>query len=181
MAAGTAKLTIILGCPASGKTTLARRLARELGQPYVSKDDVKEGLFEALGTGDRSWSRRLSEASFAAAVRLAGAQLSLGLSCILEGNWRAAHAGALGAVIAAAGADARQIWCLAEPEEIARRFASRRRHPGHLDALLGATEIEQAAREAPAFIDLPGTRRIFPSDRPAAYGELLMDLQSERL
>ncbi len=39
-------LMIILGCPASGKTTLAHRLAAELTVPILSKDDIKEALFK---------------------------------------------------------------------------------------------------------------------------------------
>jgi len=64
----TAKLAIILGSPASGKTTLARRLGLHWSVPVFCKDDVKEALFEALGQGDRAWSRRLSEASFIVAI-----------------------------------------------------------------------------------------------------------------
>ena len=45
-------LMIILGSPASGKTTLARRLAAELAVPCLCKDDVKEALFDVLGVAD---------------------------------------------------------------------------------------------------------------------------------
>ena len=41
---------LVGGWPASGKTTLARALAVELGAPYLSKDEVKEALMDALGT-----------------------------------------------------------------------------------------------------------------------------------
>jgi predicted kinase len=72
----TAKLTIILGSPASGKTTLARRLGVHWSVPVFCKDDVKEALFEALGQGDRAWSRRLSEASFTTLSRSVNRALS---------------------------------------------------------------------------------------------------------
>src|ERR1700759_2711367 len=88
-------LMIILGSPASGKTTLARRLGRQLGVSCLCKDDVKEALFDVLGVADRSGSRRQSDASFAALLRLAQTQLEAGLSCIVEGNWRPEHAGGL--------------------------------------------------------------------------------------
>jgi len=77
-------LVIILGRPASGKTTLARRLAGDLSVPILSKDDIKEALFEVLGFGDREHSRRLSDACFAAQLRLAERQLEAGLSCLLK-------------------------------------------------------------------------------------------------
>lgn len=173
----TADLTIILGSPASGKTTVAQRLSSDLDLPCLCKDDVKEALFEALGSGDRAWSRRLSDASFAALVRLARAQLAAGRSCIVEGNWRAAHARTLGGVLAAYGARAAQIWCRAEPQEIVRRFTSRRRHPGHLDALLAHGELDAAARAPPLFMDLGGPRWVYCSDSPEAYEELLQSLK----
>jgi predicted kinase len=37
--------------PASGKSTLARALTAELKLLLVSKDDIKERLYEELGTG----------------------------------------------------------------------------------------------------------------------------------
>jgi predicted kinase len=181
MVSKSAQLTIILGSPASGKTTLARRLGADLCLPVLSKDDVKEALFDVLGVGDRDWSRRLSEASFAALARIAGAQLALGQSCILEGNWRAVHAPALSGILAESRAHGVQIWCCAEPHEIVRRFTVRSRHAGHLDPLMSPAEIESAAREMPAFLELEGPRRVFNSDASGGYDELLSALKSCRL
>jgi predicted kinase len=177
----TAKLAIILGSPASGKTTLARRLGLHWSVPVFCKDDVKEALFEALGQGDRAWSRRLSEASFTTLVHLAQRQLSLGQSCIVEGNWRAVNVPGLEPVLRASAACALQIWCCAEPAEIVRRFTGRSRHAGHLDALMPSEELERAAREPPAFLALEGPRFVFRSDAPEAFEALLSALQSSPL
>lgn len=172
---------MILGSPASGKTTLARRLAVDLALPTLSKDDIKEALFDLPGSGDREWSRLLSEASFGALVRLARTQLAAGRSCIVEGNWRAAHAGALRALLADCGARIGQVYCGAEPQEIVRRFTSRARHPGHLDSLLAHGELDAAARQPPAFLDLSGPRWVYLSDSCHAYAALLENLKSWRL
>lgn len=40
---------LVGGWPGSGKTTLARALAGDLGVPYLSKDVVKEALMDAFG------------------------------------------------------------------------------------------------------------------------------------
>lgn len=174
-------LLIILGSPASGKTTLARRLSADLSLPCLCKDDIKEALFDSLGPGDRDWSRRLSEASFAALTRLAHTQLATGNSCIVEGNWRAPHAAALRSMPTACGARTAQICCRAEPREIVRRFTSRTRHAGHLDTELAQGELAGAAAQQAPFIDLPGPRIVYDSDAPAAYGQLLTELKSWRL
>ncbi len=58
-------LVLITGPPASGKTTLAVPLASLLDLPLVSKDVIKEALFDSPGHGDREWSSRLGAASFA--------------------------------------------------------------------------------------------------------------------
>jgi predicted kinase len=174
-------LMIILGSPASGKTTLARRLADELSVPILSKDDVKEALFDVLGVADRADSRRLSDASFAAQLRLAQTQLEVGLSCLIEGNWRSEHAAGVLAILARTGARASQVWCRASPSEIARRFMSRVRHPGHLDAAVPSDEVQHASEQPLSFMDLDGPRWVYDSDEPAAYGQLVRDLKFWRL
>jgi predicted kinase len=179
--AQSANVTIILGSPASGKTTLARRISVDLSLPILSKDDIKEALFDVLGSGDRASSRLLSEAAFSALARLARTQLAAGQSCILEGNWRATHAAILGAVLTEQRARAAQIWCRAEPREIVRRFTSRERHAGHLDELLPPQELAARANQPPAFMELGGPQWVYSGDVPTAYDDLLHSLKSWRL
>ena len=174
-------LVIILGRPASGKTTLARRLAAELSVPILSKDDIKEALFEVLGFSDREHSRRLSDASFAAQLRLAETQLTAGLSCLLEGNWRAEHTGSVLQAVVRSGARTAQVWCCASAGETLRRFAARIRHPGHLDSAELAEEVRRTAGLPPAFMELQGPRWIYDSEQTAAYDALLRDLKIRRL
>jgi len=176
-----ADLMIILGSPASGKTTLAERLSRDLGLPVLCKDDVKEALFDVLGCPDRERSRCLSEASFHALARIARTQLTLGRSCIVEGNWRAVHVPLLAALTGEARARAAQIWCCADPGEIVRRFTSRHRHLGHLDRLMPATELSAAAQLAPAFLELTGPRWVYRSDSDPGYPALMEQIKSWRL
>lgn len=45
---------LVTGAPASGKTVLAARLARALGWPLMSRDRMKELLWDALAPGDQA-------------------------------------------------------------------------------------------------------------------------------
>ena len=95
-----AHLILITGLPGTGKSTLARSLARHLGVPLICKDTIKEPLLDLLGTADRSGSRRLSDASFAVMFALARDCLRAGTDVILEGNFRSGeHEVALSASI----------------------------------------------------------------------------------
>lgn len=174
-------VAIILGSPASGKTTLARRLAAEFGLGCLCKDDIKEALFDSLGAGDRDWSRRLSEASFAVLRAFARAELAAGRSCIVEGNWRDSHADALRRVLEPHEAQALEICCMADPQEIVRRFTSRPRHAGHLDLEFAQDELFSLAARPPAFLGLGSLRCVYRSDSVEAYPELEQCLKSWRL
>lgn len=54
---------VVSGPPGSGKTTLARPLAGELGLPLIRKDAIKEALGDAMGAPDYEASRRLGAIS----------------------------------------------------------------------------------------------------------------------
>jgi glucokinase len=140
-----AHLILITGLPGTGKSTLARSLARHLRVPLICKDTIKEPLLDLLGATDRSASRRLSDASFAVMFALARDCLRAGTDVILEGNFRSGeHETALSASIRDAPHAVRvtQILCCApEPVRIARlkaRAHDPSRHAGHRDADLAA-------------------------------------------
>lgn len=121
---------VVAGLPASGKTTLARSLAAELGLPLISKDAIKEALFDALGTGDLEWSQRLGKAAHLVMYGLARESRS----AVFESHF---WIGVAEVDLVSLGRPLIQVYCRC-PTELAveryrQRVSSPDRHPGHLD------------------------------------------------
>jgi predicted kinase len=158
------RLLLITGAPASGKTRLAGELRTRYRAGGCSKDQIKEILFEVLGTGDAVWSRRLSDASFALLFSWAPQLLAAHPLVLLEGNFRVGqHEPPLRRLLEHSAAGTAQVLCVAGPATRAARLAARAadpsRHRGHRD---WQTEVG-AAGEA-GFLDLPGPRWQFDSE-----------------
>jgi predicted kinase len=171
------QLLLITGAPASGKTRLAGELQTRYGALGCSKDQIKEILFEVLGTGDAAWSRRLSDASFALLFSWAPQLLAAHPLVLLEGNFRVGeHEPPLRSLLEHSAARAAQVLCEAGPATRAARLAARGadpgRHRGHRD-----WHIEVGAAGEAGFLDLPGPRWHFNSE--ADWEGELADLCAE--
>lgn len=77
-------LIIISGHPATGKTTLSRKLSEYLKIPFLCRDDLKESLFDSLGCDDREWSRKIGGASFKLLYQLTETMLKVNAPVIVE-------------------------------------------------------------------------------------------------
>lgn len=136
MSGGERRIVIVGGPPASGKTTLARRLAADFSLPLITKDGIKEALFESVGIGDREWSQRLGRGSFALVWHVLEAELAAGRSVLIEGNFDAAHSTAeLERLRQRFNFAALQIHCRAPVQLLYERYRQRvaQRHAGHVD------------------------------------------------
>jgi predicted kinase len=129
----------VTGLPCTGKTTVARQLAAALGLPLVTKDDIKERLFDTLGWSDRTWSRKLGGATYEVLYYVIEAILAGDASLIAESNFPPDLAGLRLAEIAARRPfRTGMVECIARAETLRRRWRERAeaaiRHPGHNDA-----------------------------------------------
>ena len=81
-------LIIIAGMPASGKSTISKKLSRHFGYPIIEKDEIKEELFDTVGFTCYAEKRRLDVAATAVLLRVTDALLAGGGSMILVNNFR---------------------------------------------------------------------------------------------
>ncbi len=79
-----ATIIIVTGRPAAGKSTLAKWLSQELKLPLVSKDSIREELFNRLGWKDRKWAQELGKASVDMMFYFARATLRAFKLCVIQ-------------------------------------------------------------------------------------------------
>ena len=156
-------LILITGHPATGKTTLARRLGAHFKLPAFCKDDGKEILFDHLGTGDRAWGRKLGVTSFELLYWQAEVMLRAGTSCLIEGNFAPEYANIPWQRLQNTYQfKCVQLLCSAEVEVVMQRYNQRiadgTRHPGHFDASAAAEMRDLLTNHPAEWIDLSGER-----------------------
>lgn len=150
-------LLVVHGLPATGKTTLAQWLSRELNWPAIHKDAIKEILFDTLGTKDRAWSRNLGVGAIEILYHFIDIQLSANISCIAECPFKPALASLrLSEMLTRTNAQCIQLMCYSEGHTRLQRFQARTRHPGHADNELTAAAAEDWRTEKLDPLDLPG-------------------------
>lgn len=140
-------VVVVTGPPAGGKTTLGRQLAADLGVPFVSKDAIKESLYDSLGWTAKAGSRRLGIASFEVLYVVLEALVAAGVSVVIEAPFDPEMAAAeLESLRQRYPLAIVQVLCRAEGRVLIERYRARNdsgeRHPGHIQTDLMA-EVEE--------------------------------------
>lgn len=144
-------LVIVTGAPATGKTTLGRRIADSVGLPFINKDGIKERLFDVLGWKGRAWSKRLGMASTEVLYHFVEVQLRARRPCLVESNFDPEFAEPrFIALKQEYPFEVFQIVCQTDAAALTHRFRRRaatgERHPGHVDHVL-LEEFDADARQ----------------------------------
>jgi predicted kinase len=154
-------LILVNGFPGTGKTTVGKQLSEQLHVPFLSKDAIKERIFDALGCSDKQWSLKVSGASHRILDYIIEEELQAGHSMIVESNFKPDPDGErFRRFQTQYGVPVIQILCWAEGDVLWERYRTREatnRHPGHVESA-GLEEQRQRL--------LPGKCEALPIDGP---------------
>jgi predicted kinase len=144
-------ILLVSGAPASGKSTLALALAQLLGYSLVSKDTIKESLFDSLGAhlnrhlDAPELSRLLSDSAMDVLWSLAPGCPQV----ILEANFRPRNDHERECFTALEGRKL-EVYCHCTLEEASRRFRERAtradHHPAHSMKVMSVELLQEYNR-----------------------------------
>ena len=173
-------ILILQGGPATGKTTLGKRIAKEFQFPYFSKDNIKELIFDFIGLpttpallNDNSIQNtsydenegklsgmKIDEASVAILFQLIEAHIQVKKSCIIDSTFDKIHSSTFKKLKSKYFFFPIQIYCYADLDVLSQRYKkraeTRERHPGHFDNLLLQSFLKDPSRYDLRPIDVEG-------------------------
>lgn len=138
---------LVTGIPASGKSTMARFLAEAFGLPVISKDRIKECMYDTIGFRSREEKVKLGIASMQIMYDLAEELMKSGRPFILENNFENVSKEGLLTILEKYEYKAITVTLTGDYKIIYQRFLERNRdpgrHPGHVvnDCYPGSKEI----------------------------------------
>ena len=138
---------LVTGIPASGKSTMARFLAEACGLPVISKDRIKECMYDTIGFRSREEKVKLGTASMQIMYDLAEELMKSGRPFILENNFENVSKEGLLTILEKYKYKAITVTLTGDYKIIYQRFLERNRdpgrHPGHVvnDCYPGSKEI----------------------------------------
>lgn len=131
-------LIIVSGIVCTGKTTVAKKLSETLHIPLVSKDMIKESLFDSLGYSDREYSKKIGVGSYRVMYLFIEELIKNKISLITETAFSSEYDSKIfNNLISKYSPKVLQIVCDTEKTVLFPRFVARsesgERHPGHVD------------------------------------------------
>lgn len=129
-------LILVTGIPAAGKSTMAAVLSERLKLPVISKDTMKELLFDNVGFRSREEKVNLGIASMEIMYYVAGQLMKTGQSILLENNFEYSSLDGLKKLLEQYPCPVLTITLTGDYKAIYQRFLEREsspdRHRGHV-------------------------------------------------
>ena len=127
---------LVTGIPAAGKSTMAEVMSKKLKLPVISKDTIKELLFDNVGFQSRAEKVKLGIASMEIMYYAAGQFMKAGQPFILENNFEYSSEHGMKTLLEKYQYSALTITLTGDYKVIYQRFLEREnspdRHRGHV-------------------------------------------------
>lgn len=127
---------LVAGMPASGKSTLALKISRELNIPMLSKDSIKEQMYDDIGFHSRNEKVKLGNAAMHILYYAAEQMMKCSMPFVLENNFEDASRPEIMELLTRYRYQGITVLLTGDPAVIYERFknrnASEDRHPGHV-------------------------------------------------
>ena len=127
---------LVAGLPASGKTVMADVLSKDLGIPVISKDKIKEIMYDTVGFHSRKEKVALGVASMEIMYYMAEQHMKCGLPFILENNFEHISREGLEKLLCKYGYHGITVLLTGDDRILYQRFVARNgtaeRHRGHV-------------------------------------------------
>ena len=129
-------LIVLAGMPASGKSTVAKKLKEAFHLPVLEKDALKEAIFDTMGFSNYPEKRKTDLAANAVLLRCARAMMENGQSMILDNNFDLASAKELDEMVRVFQYHCITVFFGGDTEAFFQRYVERDRkglrHLGHV-------------------------------------------------
>ena len=129
-------IIVLTGLPASGKSTIAKKLSAEFNLPLFEKDKIKEVLFDTLGFENYAQKRKLDYAANAILLSLCENMIKSKIPVILDNNFDKVSSEALSRMLLKYNCGFVPIVLTGDVDAFYHRYINRdnqhERHLGHI-------------------------------------------------
>lgn len=118
-------LIIVAGMPATGKTTLSKKLAARFGMPLLEKDEIKEEMYKIQGYRNLEDRAVADVVANAILLRCAKNILQSGTSLLIVNNFDPSMTGQVQDLVDSTGCRCVMVFLDGDPDVLHRRYVER--------------------------------------------------------
>lgn len=134
-----------MGLPATGKTTISKKIAEVFNLPLLARDEIKTKIMDSVGWGDREWSKKIGKTSYDLIYYFIDKLVCSEISFIVESDFAPEFANEKFDRIRSQDYEIIQVICWAKEEIIKDRWRKRstedKTHPSSVEGEAGFNDL----------------------------------------